>query len=125
MRTWQRNLLKLLSFCLCVLAPAGATLYYFPILYREHKFEIVLPTVAVLCLCVCMIPLFKWISKKIKSPAVWMVWLIMFFMLYGLEKIISQMVIISGIGAVGNIIGAILWKIASRGKEQGDGRSEY
>ena len=115
MKLWKRKLLKLFSLAICTVPPALATLHYFPIWYKESKFEIVIPGVAVLCFCLCSIPLLRWVIKKIKTPSVWMVWTVMAVLLVAMEKILPQLTIICEIGAVTNIAGALLWKIAERG----------
>lgn len=115
MKAWKRNLLKVFALAMCTIPPALATIYYFPIWYEESRFEIVIPGVAVMCFCLCSIPLLRWVAKKIKSPSVWMAWTVMAVLLVVMEKIISQLTIICEIGALSNIIGALLWKIAERG----------
>ena len=116
MKLWKRNALKLFSLILCTIPPALATLYYFPIWYRESRFEIVIPGVAVMCFCLCSIPILRWVMKKIKSPAIWMVWTVAAVLLVAMEKILPQLTVICEIGAATNIVGAVLWKLAERGE---------
>lgn len=116
MKPRTSKFLKGLSMISCIVPPTGATLYYFPVWYEQSRFEIVIPAAAVLSFCLCAAPLLKWISFKIKSPAMWMVWGIAFALFFLLEKIIDQMVIITLFGLAGNVIGAILWKVAGGGK---------
>lgn len=118
MKPWSRNLLRLLSMTLCTVPPMLVTLHYFPIWYRENQFEVVIPTVAIICFCFCAIPLLRWVRGKIKSPAAWMVWTLMLVILFLLEKVISEMIIIAGVGAAGNILGAFLWKLTSKGEDK-------
>ena len=118
MKTWKRNLLKGFSLFLCTVPAFLATLHYFPIWYRVNAFDIVVPGVAVLCFCVCSIPLLRWIGRALKSPAVWMVWLALAVLLYLVESIISQLIIICSIGAVGNLLGAVLWNVAEKGENK-------
>ena len=116
MKPWKRNLLKLFSLALCTVPPALATIYYFPIWYEESKFEIIIPGVTVICFCLCSIPLLRWVIKRIKTPAVWMVWTVMAVLLVAMEKILPQLTIICEIGAATNIVGALLWKFAEKGE---------
>lgn len=109
------KLLKFLALAFCILPPAAATLYYFPMWYRESNFEIVVPAMAVFGFCICAIPLLKWIRAKLKSPAIWMLWSVGYAIFSLLEKIVDQMVVITFVGAVSNIFGAILWWIYERG----------
>lgn len=115
METKNSKFLYFLALACCVVPPAATTLYYFPMWYRESQFEIVIPALAVLSFCVCAVPLLKWISAKFKSPAAWMLWSVGFAIFMLLEKIIDQMVAITFVGAVSNIIGAILWVVAEKG----------
>ena len=118
MKKWKRNLLKGFSLFFCTIPAFLATLHYFPIWYREDAFDIVVPGIAVLCFCLCSIPLFRWIERALKSPSVWMMWLALAILLHLLERIFSQVSIICDIGAGGNMLGAVLWKIAEKGEDK-------
>lgn len=118
MKKWKRNLLKGFSLFFCTIPAFLATLHYFPIWYRENAFEIVVPGIAVLCFCLCSIPILRWIGRALKSPAAWMVWLTLAILLCLVQNIISQLIIICSIGAGGNLLGAVLWKIAEKGEDK-------
>lgn len=63
----------------------------------------------------CALPLFKLIKRKLSSVASYILWLIIFLLFYFLTRIGDQMTVISFFGFLGNLIGAILMKIAHRG----------
>ena len=118
MKTWKRTGLKALSIFLCTVPPAAVTIYYFPIWYEVGRVRALAPAISILCFCVSAVPLIRWLSQKIKTPAAWMIWSVMAAVLIVLMQVIEQMVVISVVGAIGNIIGAILWKIANRGEKK-------
>lgn len=118
MKRWHRNLLRGLSLLFSVVPAFLAAIYYFPIWYEADKFEIVLPAVGVLFFCICSIPLIRWVGQVIKSPSAPFIWTVMWLFLFTVEKIIEQLIIISGIGALGNAIGALLWAASRKGEDK-------
>lgn len=120
MKRRTSTLLKIISIVLCTVPPAAVTMYYCPEWYRNNRVEMVIPAFAVIAFCFSAIPLIKWVAQKIKTPSAWMMWTGFFAVLFALEKIIEQMVIISLAGAIGNILGAILWKVACKGEKMNE-----
>lgn len=105
--------LHILGFLLCILPPAVCTLTYFP-LWREVGYESCIAGGAALLLVICAIPLFKLIRRGLASFSSYMVWLILFLLFFALSKIADQMTVISFVGFVGNLLGAVCFWLARR-----------
>ena len=108
--------LHILALSLCILPPALATLYYFP-LWRCRGGLALLSGGVVLLLIISTIPLMKLIAEKIRSAASYVMWSFILVTFLFLSEIADEMTVISFFGAVGNLLGAILFKIAKRGKD--------
>lgn len=110
--------LHILAISLCVLPPAFATLYYFPLWQSRSGFA-VLSGGAVLLIALSALPLMKLITAKIRSAASWVMWGFIFIAFFLLREIADEMTVIAFFGLIGNLIGAILFKLAKRGEGNG------
>lgn len=105
--------LNVLGLSFSVIPPALAILFYFPIWVKLGG-EYVLSGIAVLLMLVAFVPLFRFIKQIFKSPSGYVIWLIIFVAFLLLSKIADEMITVSFIGLVGNIIGALLFRLARR-----------
>lgn len=110
-------LLYLLGLSLCILPPAICTLSYFP-LWRVVGYEYCIAGGAALLLALCLIPLYKLIKKHIATVSSYIMWLILFLIFFALSRIAEQMTVISFVGFVGNLMGAVCFYISKRIKEE-------
>ena len=109
--------LRVLGLVLCVIPVSVAVLSYFPA-WRAEGGEVLLSGATLLLLCMAAVPLYKFISAKLRSPAAYTLWLIAFILFFLLSNIAEEMVVISFTGFVGNLLGAIAFKLAG-GKNEG------
>lgn len=72
-----------------------------------------------LLLALSALPLMKLIAAKIHSVASWVMWCFIFISFFLLSRIADEMTVISFFGAVGNILGALVFKLAKRGEGNG------
>ena len=105
--------LHIAGFLLCVLPPAICTLSYFP-LWRDVGYESCISGGVALLLIICALPIYRLIKKLITSYSSYLVWLILFILFLGLSRIADQMTVISLVGFIGNLLGAICFRIARR-----------
>ena len=105
--------LHILGFLLCVLPPAACTLSYFP-LWREMGYESCIAGGAALILALCAFPLYKLIKKWLQSYSSHFMWLGLFLLFFALSRIAEQMTVISLVGFIGNLLGAVCFYIARR-----------
>ena len=105
--------LHLLGFSLCILPPLICTLSYFT-LWKGVGYGSCIAGGTALLLILCFFPLLKFIGRAIKSYGSYMVWLLCFLLFFALSKIAEQMVVISLMGFIGNLLGALCFGIAKR-----------
>ena len=105
--------LHILGFLLCIVPPAVCTLNYFP-LWREVGYESCIAGGTALILALCIIPIYKLIRKGLDSFSSYMVWLFLFLLFFGMSRIAEQMTVISFVGFIGNLLGAVCFHFARR-----------
>ena len=115
MRPGTRVALYLIGTIISVGAPVAITACYFP-LWQSEGGGAVLSGVALFLLLICSIPLIKLIAKFFSTPSAPVVWLFVFIFFLLFERIAREVTVISLVGTVSNVIGAILFKIADRNR---------
>lgn len=118
-KLYKGIILRTLGIVVSVLPPAITALSYFP-LWCAAGGEYVVSGFVALLLLLCVLPLFNIIKALLRSPSVWVMWLIAFIAFFSLSKIADEMVVISFIGFVSNVVGAILFKLAMGEGENSD-----
>jgi len=104
-------LLKALGLSLCILPPLLAALSYFPIWIAKGG-ECVASGLSVILILLCVFPLWKLIKRLLASPAVYTIWLIVFITFLSLSKIADEMTVISFFGFIGNVLGALCFRLS-------------
>ena len=92
-----------------------ATVSYFPI-WQERGSGAVLSGFTLALLLISAVPIFKAIKRILSSLASYTVWLIIFLLFMLLSAIADEVTVISLIGFISNVIGAILFKLSERGR---------
>lgn len=103
-------ILHIIGFLLCIIPPAVCTMLYFPV-WREAGAASCIAGGGALVLVICAIPLYKLLRRALSGASAYMMWLIAFLVFFGLSKIAVEMTVISFVGFVSNLLGAILMKI--------------
>ena len=67
-----------------------------------------------LLLIMAALPLYKLFKAHFKSPSASTLWLILFVIFFTLAKIAQEMTVISFVGFISNISGAVILRIADR-----------
>lgn len=114
----KRLLLKAAGLGFCIIPPALATLFYFPVWISKGG-EFVFSGMALILLIFALLPLWRAISRMLKSPAVYTIWLIAFIVFSSLSRIADEMTVISFVGFISNAVGAVLFRL-SRAEELGN-----
>lgn len=109
---FAKFILQILGFFLCIAPPLVCTASYFPIWKESTQ---ALSGGALLLILISAIPIYKLIKRKLASPASYVIWLVLFVIFFTLSSIAEQMTVISFFGFVGNLLGAICFKMAKRG----------
>lgn len=106
-------ILHIVGFLLCIVPATVCTMLYFP-MWRESGVGSCIAGGGALVLVICAIPLYKLLRRVLSSPSAYMMWLIAFLLFFGLSKIASEMTVITFVGFVSNLLGAILMKIGRK-----------
>ena len=93
--------------------PLGFAFALFPV-WVEKSAEKTISGIFLVFALICVIPVFKWLSKHAWTPSSWILWVILFVLFAGLRAIIDDMVLICLAGAVSNLIGSLLYKIGEK-----------
>jgi chromate transport protein ChrA len=82
----------------------------------------VLSGFSILLLTLGAIPLFKLIKRSLRSPSAHTLWFIIFVIFFCAERIADEMTVISFVGFIGNLLGALCFRIgrARRGASESD-----
>jgi hypothetical protein len=108
------KLFYLLGLALSILPPAISTLLYFPV-WRQAGGVYLLSGMALLLLLVSVIPFMRFIKEWLKSPSAIFIWTVIYILFFALSKIAEQVTVIAFFGLVGNILGAIFFRLSKRG----------
>ena len=109
--------LHILGFLLCILPPAICTLSYFP-LWKDAGYENCIAGGTALLLVICAVPIYKFLKKAFTSYSSYFIWLILFLLFLTLSKIADQMTVITLVGFIGNLLGAVCFSLANRVNER-------
>lgn len=104
----------------CVAPAVCATLSYFP-LWSSRGADTALSGLTLLILLLSALPLARAIKERLRSISAWVVWLMLFTVFFCLSRIADEMTVISFIGLISNVIGALILRYAERySKENGN-----
>jgi hypothetical protein len=102
--------LHILGFSLCIMPPAVCTLLYFPI-WNEVSGARTLAGGCALLLVLSLYPLIKYARRILASVSSYVMWLVIFLLFLSLSAIAKEMTVISFFGFVGNLLGAVCFRV--------------
>ena len=117
-RKAKGNIVYYVGLAVSIAAPLVAAATQFPV-WTENVEPTQISGMFVFVAILCMIPLFNHFKIALKSPSSALLWSIMFVVTWTLSKIIDQIVIVSLVGAVSNIIGAVMCGIGNHLRRPG------
>lgn len=118
----KARIYKAVGLCLSILPPAGVTLAYFPLWFGEEKSTV--SVLSILILMLCALPFHRVIRERLRSPAAWQMWLILWVGLSLFESICRGLRAVSCVAFFSNLLGAVFFRLAKRserGARAGDG----
>lgn len=118
-RGFFRILFSLIGLAVCIIPVVLCILNYFPV-WTARGGETIFSAITLLLVAIATVPLFSFIKKMLRSPASYTVWLVFFIFFFLVSRIAEEMVVISFVGFISNLIGAVLFKIARRFSVRGD-----
>ncbi len=108
--------LRVIGMLLCTLPVTACILLYFPVWVNQGG-GAVLSGFTVFLLALALMPFYKSIKRFLASAAVYTLWLVAFILFFCLSKIADEMTVISFVGLIGNLMGALCFKLARRCEE--------
>lgn len=109
-RATRGKIVKGAAIALDVGAPLIATLTQFPVWVNKSS-EATVSGLFLMLALVSVIPFFRQIKEYIKSPAVWVLWTVVFGMMIVLRSILDEIIIVCFVGMVANILGAGIYNV--------------
>lgn len=103
------RILHISSLVIDIAPPLIATLTQFPV-WIEDSSEATISGIVLLLGFICCLPFINQIKEYFKSPAVVVIWAVIYVALMLLQSIIDQMVTVAFIGSISNLIGTGLYK---------------
>lgn len=105
--------LKILGLAVSVVPTVLAILMYFPI-WRCMGAEKLLSGIAVLLLVIAHAPILKYVKSILSPTSSYTVWLAIFIVFFLVSSIAEEMKVISFVGFVSNVIGALIIRLSER-----------
>ena len=109
----QSRIAYFAGLAVSVIPPVIATLSYFP-LWKERGSGAVLSGFAVILLLICAVPIFRTLGRFFKTPAAYLVWLMLFLLFWVVSAIADEMTSICFVGFISNAAGAVLFRLSER-----------
>ena len=113
MPTHKTFFLKLFAIAVSTIPATVVTLGYFPV-WKERSSGALISGFTVLLLLVAFTPVTRAIKSYLKSPSAFGIWLLLFVGFMLIKSIAYEMSVISVVGMISNLFGAIIFKIAGR-----------
>ena len=110
----KRSVFNILGILFSVAVPMATTLCYFPFWISRGATETVSGLCALL-LVLCALPLLNLLKKKLETPSLPLAWGILFVVMRSLSAIIDEVTVISFVGLLSNLVGAIFFRLAKEG----------
>ena len=109
----KRLLFNTLGICTSVIPVAVTIFSYFP-LWLDREDASILSGISLLLIGAALVPLFTYFRQALRSASAPVMWFILFVTFFLLSKIADEVTVISFVGFVTNLIGALLFKLAKR-----------
>lgn len=117
------NIIKTAALALDVGAPLAATLTQFP-LWIQKSSEATMSGLCLVFVLLSCLPFLKQIKEYFKSPSSWMIFTVLFFLFVMLRNIIDQMLVVTFVGMVANILGAGIYALGNHIGERDEKESK-
>ena len=116
-----RILFSTLGLAVCILPVVICILKYFPV-WTARGGETIFSAITLILVAIAAVPLFSFIKRALRSPASYTVWLVFFIFFFLISKIAEEMVVISFVGFISNLLGALFFKISRKFHMRGEER---
>lgn len=116
----QSQVLFALAMLICTAVPCAATLSYFPVWKQTvGNLHMAGGTLFMLCLAV-ILPLWRYISPRLRQPAPFVMWCVLFVAFYLIKDVIASLTVIAFWGAVSSGLSCVLFALSTYLKKQSE-----
>ena len=119
MKNKSATLFYVLGILISTLPVLTCVLLYFPIWQKGGSGKIISGLTLILLLFSAA-PLIKILKQRLKSPSVHTLWFFVFVIFFALSSIAKEMTVISLVGFITNLIGAVFFKISEHKKKKSE-----
>ena len=105
--------LTVIGWTVCVVPPLAAILLCFPV-WIDSGGGKTLSGVALLLSILTLLPFIKQVRNYLRSPSVFVIWIVICFVLTVLRSIINEVLLVSYIALISNSIGALIFGIRKK-----------
>lgn len=119
----KASLYYFLGTVFSIVPVSAAVLSYFP-LWRNRGAQAVLSGFTLLLLVLSLVPLIRVVKSKLRSPAAHTLWFIVFVFFYAFSMIADELIVISFIGFISNLIAMVLFRLAKRARRKESKQNE-
>ena len=103
----------LVGLLLATAPPIIAIITYFPV-WKERSGAAVFSGGALLLVAIACIPLYKFVKEHLRSPSAPLVWLLIYLTFLTVRSIADEMVVISFVGFLSNLLASFFFKAARK-----------
>ena len=112
-RRLYKALLNLLGIISCTVPVFLSIILYFPLWIRADSGRFI-SGFCVLLLSLAAMPVYRYIKRRLSNIPAYTLWLLIFLICFLAGRIINEVTVISFIGFLGNLVGALIFKISAR-----------
>lgn len=120
----KRLLFNTVGVVISVVPVTVSILSYFP-LWAARRNASLISGISLILILLALLPFFKHVKHFLKSPSAPIMWLIVFITFLFLSRIADEVTVISLVGFITNLIGALFFKLARKydGEKKNEGQS--
>lgn len=111
----KRLVFSVLGLLFCTLPVTLCVLKYFPV-WVARGGETVFSAFTLVLILISAVPLFSFMKRVLRSPSAYKIWLILFIIFFLMSNIADEMAVISFVGFISNLIGALFFRFAANSK---------
>lgn len=112
-RRIYKAILNLLGIIFCTVPVFMSIILYFPIWARADSGRFI-SGFCILLLSLAAIPVYRYLRQRLSDIPAYTLWLIILFICLVAARIIDELTVISFVGFLGNLIGALIFRISAR-----------
>ena len=114
----RRLLFNALGIFFSVIPVAVSIFSYFP-LWLAREDASILSGISLVLAALALVPCFRYVKEAIRTASAPVMWLTLFIIFFLLSRIANEITVIAFVGFVGNLVGAVFFKLARSRDDDG------